>query len=253
MENIKAKALSLPVSDVDPSTRKVVGYLSKFDNVDSDRDMLTKGSFLKSISERGPKSNGNRKIAHLWMHDVREPIGKFLELNEDSFGLRFVTQMGRGTKANDIFLNYQDGIIREHSIGYFFSPNDVEKKNDNMLGNYNLVKSVDLYEGSTVTFGSNSFTEVLSVAKSLDLHSQIKLVHDELQNLFNISKNGDGTDERFMDLELGIKIVQAKYDELFNSLSKNSDISTTINKEIETETVKDSHSKSFFLNFFTKK
>ena len=57
------------VKDVDTQTRRVKVMLSHFDNIDSDRDVIRKGAFAKSILERGPESTSNRKIQFLRHHD----------------------------------------------------------------------------------------------------------------------------------------------------------------------------------------
>ena len=65
----------------------------------------------------GASSNG-RKIAHLRNHDFEHQIGNIKEISEDSFGLKVVSTLGKSTKGNDALLDYQDGILREHSIGF---------------------------------------------------------------------------------------------------------------------------------------
>ncbi len=44
--NVKAAA---EVRDMDSVGRKVAVYLAKFDNIDSDNDMIKKGAFTKSL------------------------------------------------------------------------------------------------------------------------------------------------------------------------------------------------------------
>jgi hypothetical protein len=66
------------IKDISSDKRQVAVYLAKFDNIDSDNDMIKKGAFTKSIQERGPDSPSNRKIAFLRWHDWEKPIGKFL-------------------------------------------------------------------------------------------------------------------------------------------------------------------------------
>ena len=61
----ESKSLSLKVEDVDEGSRKVVGYLSAFDKLDSDNDIIRSGAFAKSLKERGVESSSNRRIAHL--------------------------------------------------------------------------------------------------------------------------------------------------------------------------------------------
>ena len=50
------------IKDIDTQKREVSIYLSKFDTMDSDMDVIKKGAFSKSIQERGPGSSSNRKI-----------------------------------------------------------------------------------------------------------------------------------------------------------------------------------------------
>ena len=109
---------SLELKDVDTGSRQVALYLSKFDNIDSDFDIIRKGAFKKSIKERGVSSRSNRKIAFLRHHDWEKQIGKFVELAEDEFGLYAVGQLGRSTMGDDALKDYEDGIIKEHSIGF---------------------------------------------------------------------------------------------------------------------------------------
>ena len=111
------KNTPLSVKDVDSSTsagRRVKVLLSHFNNIDSDRDVIRKGAFAKSIQERGPSSVTNRKIAHLRYHDWDHHIGKIISLEETDEGLIMVSDLGRSSKGEDAFLDYQDGIIKEH-------------------------------------------------------------------------------------------------------------------------------------------
>ena len=56
---------------------------SYFDNVDSDKDIIRKGAYQKTIQE-----NGNR-VKYLYQHNMMQPIGKMKELYEDEKGLMF--------------------------------------------------------------------------------------------------------------------------------------------------------------------
>jgi HK97 family phage prohead protease len=112
------KANSITLDDIDEGNRIVKGYLSSFDTLDSDTDVIRKGAFTKSLQERGIESKGNRTIQFLRHHNWEKQIGKFLELSEDSKGLYFVGQLGRSDDGRNALLDYQDGIIKEHSIGF---------------------------------------------------------------------------------------------------------------------------------------
>lgn len=219
-QNLKVKTLALELSDLDPKNRRVSGYFASFNTLDSDSDIIRKGAFTDSILQRGPQSAGNRKIAHLWEHDWSLPIGKLLELHEDDFGLKFVSQLGRSEKANDVFLNYQDGILREHSVGFYYLPDGTELVQDSKIGAYTNITNVELFEGSSVTFGSNSLTPVLDVYKSENITEQLQLLEDEMAKYIDLLRNGEGTDERFYQIEMGLKTLQSKYSELFANKTK---------------------------------
>jgi len=202
-KNYVAKNISFELKDLDEGSREVVFYGSAFDVLDSDNDVIRKGAFAKSIQERGASSNG-RKIAHLRNHDFEHQIGNIKEISEDSYGLRVVSVLGKSTKGQDALLDYQDGILREHSIGFNYVQDKikfVEESSFNENGHWDITE-VKLWEVSGVTFGANEFTPVLDVAKGLDNKSQLIAKLDQLnQSFLKAIKNGKGADERLENLE----------------------------------------------------
>jgi len=197
-----AKTLALKVEDVDLQGRKAKFYLSAFDVKDSDNDIMRAGTFTKSIQERGVDSLGNRRIAHLRNHNWDNQIGKFTELYEDSKGLVGVSELGRSTKGEDALRDYQDGIIREHSIGFNYIKGKIEKQTNDTNGEFFNITEVKLWEGSAVTFGANELTPVLDVAKGLDYNAILTKIQTLSESLNTAIKNGKGTDERLENIEL---------------------------------------------------
>jgi len=130
MNLFKTKDIELSVKDVDNAGRRVKIMLSKFNNVDSDGDIIVKGAFSKSIQERGPESQSNRKVKFLRYHDFEHQIGVFTKLEETADGLIAYGDLGRSTKGNDAFLDYKDGIITEHSIGFQTINDKIELRED---------------------------------------------------------------------------------------------------------------------------
>ena len=63
------------LKDLDLKAREVAMYVSSFGTIDSDNDMIMPGAFSKSIAERGPESESNRRIAFLRHHDWEKQIG----------------------------------------------------------------------------------------------------------------------------------------------------------------------------------
>jgi len=203
----------LTLKDFDEGTRKVSMYLSKFDIKDSDNDIIRRGSFSKSIQERGPLSNSNRKIAFLRYHNWEKPIGKFLELNEDNEGLYAVAQLSQSTDGMDALADYKEGIIREHSIGFRYIQDKV-KYVDMGDQSYFDITELQLFEGSAVTFGANEFTNTVEVSKSEDKIKQAVKIHDEINTLVKSISAGQGSDERLYSLEMKLKFLNARFLEL---------------------------------------
>lgn len=200
------------LKDMDSAKRQVAVYLSKFDNIDSDADVIRRGAFTKSIQERGVDSASNRKIAFLRHHDWTMPIGKWLQLGEDEKGLYGVGELGRSTIAEDAWKDYEDGIIREHSIGFKYIQDKMRWIEDKSLetGGFYDITEVKLYEGSAVTFGANEFTNVIDVIKNENKDTVIQRINDDINLTLKALKNGQGSDERLYSLEMKIKLLTSQ-------------------------------------------
>ena len=201
------------IKGIDMAKMTVEGYLSAFDVIDSDTDMLMRGAFNKSIQERGPQSKGNRKIAFLRGHNTDKPVGKFLELYEDQIGLKYVAQMSESTLGKDTLVLMQEGILNEHSIGYM-RMSDKEKYN----GQYNEVKEVMLFEGSVLTFGSNAETPIVTVKSSPELRQKESVsLAARMDKITKLIRKGSGlTDEMFSLLEIELLQIKSSYESLVN-------------------------------------
>ena len=249
------KASGLTIDDIDETNRIVKFYISAFDVKDSDGDVLRKGAFKKSLQIRGVESKGNRKISHLRHHDWHKQIGLFTELKEDNFGLYAVSQLGRSDDGRNALLDYQDGIIKEHSIGFNYVKDKIAKKEDDTLGEYYNVTEVNLMEGSAVTFGANEFTPTLEANKSLIDSDYLLNLNNDMNILIKALKNGKGTDERLENIDIQLKQIQQKYISLIElkQFDKNTltiDKQKPTNEEVRKalQIAKDEQHKQFLLN-----
>jgi HK97 family phage prohead protease len=197
------------IKDMDSAKREVAVYLAKFGNVDSDNDVIQKGAFKKSLQERGVSSQSNRKIAFLRHHDWEHQIGTFVKLQEDDNGLFAVGRLGTSTKGEDAWRDYQDGIIREHSIGFqrISDKTKFVKDTSNPAGGFTLLQEVKLWEGSAVTFGANELTNVVEIMKSENKKNYIDKISNDLQTVISALINGKGSDERLYELEMKAKFL----------------------------------------------
>lgn len=119
------------------------GYASLFGKEDLGRDIVLPGAFRDSLKERGP-----RGIKLLFQHDPAEPLGVWLELQEDAVGLfargRLMPEVAR---AREVLSLMRAGALDGLSIGF----RTVSGRRDPRTGVRRLEK-IDLWEISVVTF-----------------------------------------------------------------------------------------------------
>jgi HK97 family phage prohead protease len=246
-ESYSCKNYGTQLEDVDEKEGIVKGYFASFDTIDADDDVIRKGAFKKSIKEHGVESTSNRKIAHLRNHDWDRQIGKIIELYEDEKGLVFVSKLGRSTEGKDALLDYQDGILREHSIGFNYVADKVKFVEDSMYkkeGHYEITE-VKLWEGSGVTFGSNSLTPVLEVSKSTgDINPVLEKIKSMEEAFLKALKNGKGTDDRLSTIEARFKQIQQLKDSL---ITEKSSIKETLEVKKSKQTEEEAK-RELFLN-----
>jgi HK97 family phage prohead protease len=200
------------LKDMDLGAREVAMYVSDFDTIDSDNDMIVRGAFSKSLAERGPQSGSNRQIAFLRHHDWQKQIGLPIKMEEDDKGLFVVAKLGNSTDGKDAMEDYKDGIIREHSIGFKYISDKIEFIEDSGMaaGGFWKVSELALWEFSAVTFGANQYTGVVDVAKGQERQDMALKLNNEIQVITKSILNGKGTDDRQYSLEMRLKFLNAR-------------------------------------------
>lgn len=173
------KSFNYKIKAVDEAENIVEGYGAFFDNMDSYRDIIKKGSFLKTIAEN------RERMKFLWQHDMAEPIGKFLEMFEDENGLYIKAKISNtdvGSKAMQLI---RDGVLDEMSIGYETIKDEYDRQN-----NVRYIKEVKLYEVSIVTIAANSLAKVTAYKnENAKLDSRLAFVVNEIKEGRVISKS----------------------------------------------------------------
>lgn len=132
------------------------GYLSVFGNVDSYKDIVERGAFQKTINDaRGRHSTYLFPV--LWQHDPREPIGGFLEMQEDTKGLFVRGQIDLTTpRGRQAYSGIKMGYLSGLSIGY----DTIKHK---YVGDIRHLLEVRMWEGSIVTFPANPETQISNI------------------------------------------------------------------------------------------
>jgi hypothetical protein len=188
--NFKVKS-NFEIKDADVKKGIVTGYASVFGNMDSDNDIIMAGAFAKTISERGPGS-AKPRIKHLWQHDSWQPIAIPQKLEEDEKGLYFESMFGKDQFSQDKLQQHIDGIITELSIGYnVVKQEDILDADGKFL--HRKLLELKLWEYSSVTWGANSLTEIISAKGEVkDIMADLT---KRLEALNRGLKNGKYTDE----------------------------------------------------------
>lgn len=138
------------------------GYASTFGPpADAFGDVIRQGAFKKSLNEHQAAQS---RPALLWAHDMKEPIGKFLEIAEDDHGLHVRGKLTLTVpRAADAFELARDGALA-FSIGFGI----VRKSQE---GPSRVLEEVKLAEVSLVAAPANPKARITHVKSLLDVDS----------------------------------------------------------------------------------
>lgn len=137
------------------------GYGSVFGVKDSYSDIVVQGAFSKTLESHKEKGT---LPALLWQHKSDEPIGIYLEMKEDETGLYVKGKLliDDDPLAKRAHAHLKAGSITGLSIGYVL--NDWEYDKDKSAW---LLKEIELWEISLVTFPANDEARISDVKSAL--------------------------------------------------------------------------------------
>lgn len=163
---IEHKAYAGPeakLSSVDDADMTFTGYAAVFGNVDAYGDVITKGAFAKSLA--GYQKSDSLPLMFL-NHDAfgSLPIGKWMTMEEDDFGLKVTGQLLDTTTGRDAYVALKSGAISGLSIGFFPVEWTMRSKPEEPR---RTLKQVELIEVSVVSMPANAKARVQNV-KSFD-------------------------------------------------------------------------------------
>lgn len=135
----------------------VEGYASLFGEVDSARDMVMPGAFAQTLRTRGL-----RRIPMLFQHDPAEPIGVWLDLFEDSRGLKARGRLIEDVqRSREVLALVRAGAIDGLSIGFRTVRGRIDPRT-----RVRRLEQIDLWEISIVTFPLLAGARVSAMAKA---------------------------------------------------------------------------------------
>lgn len=172
----------------DTASRMVEGYASVFNVLDHDQDIITPGAFAGSLERRG------EKVKLLWQHNPGQPIGKPTKMVEDGHGLAVAAKVSETELGNEALTLAADGVVDSFSIGYNVLRKETLERSatmESVLGalggsesslssdlsklaelmakiasapwNVRVLKEIELFEFSLVTFPANEAAVVTGV------------------------------------------------------------------------------------------
>lgn len=198
---VKVAEGGLTIKQVDDEARTIKAIGNTYFLIDSDGDMLVKGCAVKSINDRGPNSQATAKIKFQSDHilNTKNTVGRITVLDERLLDgntvLYFEGFIPETRKGNDDLINYQEGVFDNHSIGFRYKiieiadanssdQNEVKNWNEfypqainpevaDAMGFFWVVKEIELFEISVVSYGANKLTPYLG-SKSREENNKIK-------------------------------------------------------------------------------
>src|ERR1019366_6713947 len=125
--------------------------------VDSQNDTITPGAFADTIAQHKAAATAP---SLLWSHDMAEPVGKLIGLQEDARGLQVRGKLNlntaAGVKAHE---HLKAGDVSGLSIGYIVPPGGQEQKRSGAR----ILKKLNLHEVSLATIPADARARVTGV------------------------------------------------------------------------------------------
>ena len=131
------------------------GYGSVFGVQDAYGDIVEFGAFTATLQK---SHQSGIMPAMLWQHNAASPIGVWTAMHEDEYGLHVIGELADTTLGNEAYTLMKMGALSGLSIGYSVVRDEYDRKRD-----ARLLKQINLWEVSPVTFPANSDARVDSV------------------------------------------------------------------------------------------
>ncbi|MBI6558122.1 HK97 family phage prohead protease [Pseudomonas syringae] len=156
------------------------GYASVFNVVDGDGDIILPGAFAQALKTQ------TRAVAMFFNHRRNEiPVGKWLDLSEDSVGLHVRGELTPGNPQSEALKAAMiHGTVGGMSVGFSAAKADVEQ----IATGYSFKNATRLSEISICTFPANE-QAMVSTLKSMDGIESIRDAETWLRDSAGLSKS----------------------------------------------------------------
>jgi uncharacterized protein len=160
---VNVEYITVPLEVKSLESGQFEGYGSTFGNVDLGGDVVMKGAFRKSLQQY--KTEGQLPQM-FWMHKPDQIPGKWLDMSEDSKGLKVKGELLPTSIGNDVKILMGAKAVRALSIGFSLDTQDAYEFRDGVR----LLHEINLWEVSPVSMPMNPKAKI-SAVKAL-LHKQ---------------------------------------------------------------------------------
>lgn len=244
---LKLKSQTATLDDIDPQTGVMMGYLSNWDNKDSDGDFTIKGkTFVRTIAKNGPTGSG--ELRYLVNHNWDNVAGVFTNISEDAKGLRYEAQLTKSRngvftpRSEELIALYDTGFKYNHSYGYQVA--DQQK-----MANGNALLDVEMHEGSILTMpGANRLTPVVGMKSHFgNDEDYINNLIDTRANLQKACHRGNLQDETYLRFQNTIAAI----DLALKSLTEATPVVTQNPLDVQTKANNDALITAFSKGLFT--
>lgn len=220
------------IKDFNMAGRQVDCVYNTYKYIDDHGDVLMPGCAKRSIKNNGPNSTAVAKIKHLLFHDLERPTGKITRLEEvtedNVVTLQSTVFFPDTTDGNDTLKNYEAAVYDNHSIGFNYlltefldrdskgwdkAVEDLMNPDDAVKRGYMWrIKELQLWEGSTVSFGANRLTPCLGIKDGAPM-DRIAMVYTRMDRIAEAIK-GKPTDEARHGLYLQMQQLKQVIEEI---------------------------------------
>lgn len=130
-----------------------VGYATTYGNIDDGGERMARGAFDESLKSRMPRMH--------WMHDIREPIGAWTKITDNSKGLKVEGQLAMGTQRADearVLMSMKPPAVSGLSVGYLSEDSDTDRRTG-----VRTINKAQLFEISIVSMPMNDRAQITAV------------------------------------------------------------------------------------------
>lgn len=176
MKELKFRNFEIKSFKEDGEDFTIEGYGAVFGNIDSVGDVIEKGAFAKTLSER------KERIAFCLQHNINEPIGRIMDIKEDDYGLWLKCRIS--SSEDKIRTKIKEGILKEMSIGYRTINSKSEIRDGQEI---ELLTEIKLFEVSLVTVAANP----LALVTGMKSEEALNHFESEFDRLISLTRSSE--------------------------------------------------------------